>query len=59
MELYGRCKERWLQIKLNYRKIYVRYRKKDKIIEPYKPFFMSEKNNMDSSPIPEYLPILT
>ena len=59
MELYGRYKERWLQIELSYRGIYIRYRKKDRIIEPYKLFFISEKNNMDFGPILEYLSILT
>ena len=59
MKLYGRYKERWLQMELSYRGIYIRCRKKDRIIEPYKPFFISEENNMDFSPILEYLPILT
>ena len=59
MELYGRYKERWLQIKLSYKEIYTRYRKKDRIIEPREPFFMSEENNMDPNPILEYLPTLT
>ena len=59
MELYERYKKRWLQIELNYRGIYTRYRKKDRTIELHKPFFISEKNNIDSSPIPEHLPILT
>ena len=59
MELCGRYKKRWLQIELNYKRIYIRCRKNDRIIEPYEFFFISEKNNIDSSPILEYLPILT
>ena len=59
MELYERYKKRWLQIELNYKRICFRYRKKDRTIEPYKSFFMSEKNNMDFSSIPKYLSILT
>ena len=46
-------------MKLSYKRIYTRCRKKDRIIEPHKPFFISEKNNMNLSPISEYLPILT
>ena len=46
-------------MKLNYREIYIRYRKKDRTIEPHKPFFMSEENNIDSNFISEYLPTLT
>ena len=59
MELYGRYKERWLQIELSYRGIYIRYRKKNRIIEPHKPFFINEKNNIDPSSILEHLFILT
>ena len=59
MELCGRYKERWLQMELNYRGIYIQCRKKDRTIEPHEPFFMSEENNIDPSPIPEHLPILT
>ena len=46
-------------MKLSYKGICARYRKKDRIIELYKPFFISEENNMDSDLILEYLPILT
>ena len=59
MELYGRYKKRWLQIELNYKGIYARCRKKDRIIESYKLFFISEENNMDFGLILEYLSILT
>ena len=59
MELYGRYKERWLQIELNYKGIYIRCRKKDRTIEPYKPFFISEENNINLSFILEHLLILT
>ena len=59
MELYGRYKERWFQMELNYRKIYIRCRKKDRIIELYKPFLINEENNIDPSLILKYLPILT
>ena len=46
-------------MELSYKGIYTRYRKKDRTIEPHKPFFMSEENNIDPGFILEHLPTLT
>ena len=42
-------------MELSYKRLFTRYREKDRIIEPNKPFFISEENNINSSLISGHL----